>query len=534
MFREAVHTRCGHGIDIVTGRRFDIDGYKVHDIDGTLLTDDKIDKRLLSDQLLTRIPGKPDGYSYFVPDLGESSLVGYHSVDSGADRQGNFVSQAYVGDFTDVYPFTTFGDEATWDAKQTSESDYYKRIPTFGTYTKSTIGSRRFEMSDVAEFISHGNRNLLLRRLISFIIDEFKKPIGKRRSVIIRDVSEHDIEMWVKAAELAFSPRIAASISFTTRIESLRSNFYTVDDRMRHDGIDLTRGDEFQRSMYMLVGIIDDEDGAPIIEIGHNQRYVMLDGKTMTFDGCEHETPSLLRYLDIVTSYTLSHRTFVTEFLQMLDITQKSLADLRLIRHDIRNRYSYISLLLDNGQYAELKEYLQDMKEEIAPTLSVIDCGNKTLTNILNMEKAKAESRGVRMETDLNVPPILPFRDTALCSVFSNLIDNAIEASMLCAEDGAEIRVRVSILQEYLYIGVMNRLPAGRSEEEALALKTTKQNASNHGFGTKIVRKIAEQYNGYVTYSVENGRFIAEVMLDMMFAVTKEKGGNDHVSLRGV
>ena len=327
MFREAVHTRCGHGIDIVTGRRFDIDGYKVHDIDGTLLTDDKIDKRLLSDQLLTRIPGKSDGYSYFVPDLGESSLVGYHSVDSGADRHGNFVSQAYVGDFTDVYPFTTFGDDATWDAKQTSESDYYKRIPTFGTYTKSAIGSRRFEMSDVAEFISHGNRNLLLRRLLSFIIDEFKKPIGKRRSVIIRDVSEHDIEMWVKAAELAFSPRIAASISFTTRIESLRSNFYTVDDRMRYDGIDLTRGDEFQRSMYMLVGIIDDEDGAPIIEIGHNQRYVMLDGKTMTFDGCEHETPSLLRYLDIVTSYTLAHRTFVTEFLQMLDITQP---DMRL------------------------------------------------------------------------------------------------------------------------------------------------------------------------------------------------------------
>ena len=282
MFREAVHTRCGHGVDIVTGRRFDIDGYKVHDIDGTLLTDDKIDKRLLSDQLLTRIPGKSDGYSYLVPDLGESSLVGYHSVDSGADRQGNFVSQAYVGDFTDVYPFTTFGDDATWDAKQTSESDYYKRIPTFGTYTKSAIGSRRFEMSDVAEFISHGNRNLLLRRLLSFIIDEFKKPIGKRRSVIIRDVSEHDIEMWVKAAELAFSPCIAASISFTTRIESLRSNFYTVDDRMRHDGIDLTRGDEFQRSMYMLVGVIDDEDGAPIIEIGHNQRYVMLDGKTMT------------------------------------------------------------------------------------------------------------------------------------------------------------------------------------------------------------------------------------------------------------
>ena len=327
MFREAVHTRCGHGIDIVTGRRFDIDGYKVHDIDGTLLADDKIDKHLLSDQLLTRMPGKEDGYSYLVPDIGEASLINYHSVDSGADRQGNFVSQAYVGDFKEVYPFTTFGDDATWDAKKTSESDYYKRIPTFGIYEKSAIGSHRFETSDVSKFISTGNRNMLLRRLLSFIINEFKKPVGNRRSIIIKDATEHDIEMWVKTVELAFSPRIAASISFTTRIESLRSNFYTVDDRMRYDGIDLTRGDEFQRSMYLIVGVIDDESGAPIIEMGHNQRYVVLDGKTMTFDGCEHEAPALLRYLDLVTSYTLSHRTFVTEFLQMFDIAQP---DMRL------------------------------------------------------------------------------------------------------------------------------------------------------------------------------------------------------------
>ena len=216
---------------------------------------------------------------------------------------------------------------------------------------------------------------------------------------------------------------------------------------------------------------------------------------------------------------------------KMLGITQKSIADLRLLRHDIKNRYSYMSLLIDNGQYDELKEYLQSMCDEIVPSFAVIDCGNRTVTNILNMEKAKAEARGIRMEAELNVPPVLPFKDTDLCSVFSNLIDNAIEACESADAENRDIRVRVSILQEYLYIGVMNPLPAGRSREEALELKTTKRDAASHGFGTKIVRRIAAFYNGYVTYSEQSGWFIAEVMLDMM---QRREGGENDVSVCGM
>lgn len=201
---------------------------------------------------------------------------------------------------------------------------------------------------------------------------------------------------------------------------------------------------------------------------------------------------------------------------QMLGITQKSLSDLRSIRHDIKNSYSYMALLLKNKQYAELGGYLESMCGEIQAPLAVIDCGNRTITNILNMEKAKAELRGISLTAELNVPPVLPFKDTALCSVFSNLIDNAIEACERSGIAGAEIRVRVSILQEYLYIGVVNPLPAGADEKEILKLNSSKEDAAAHGYGTKIVRKIAEHYNGYVTYSVEKGRFIAEVMFDIM------------------
>lgn len=322
MFREAIHTRCRYGIDIVTCEKMEGNGYQTHDIDRSLLNDDSIDKALLEDQLSKRVPGDADGYKYIRLSDGESSLVNIHRVDSDADRGGNFVAQAYVGDFSDVYPFTTFGDGTVWDAKDISEADYYSRIPSYGDMSKQVIGSRRFEMGDVSKFISHGMRRILLKKLLSFIVSEFGKPVGERRSVIIRETTEKNVEMWIKAVELAFSPRMSSAITFATRLHSLSTNFYTVNDRGMLDGIDLSRGAAYQRCKYMIVGVIDDDgDGRSSVIIPSDRRYVMLDGKAMSFNG-DPEIPSLFGYLELVTSYTLSHRTFVTEFLQMLDINQ--------------------------------------------------------------------------------------------------------------------------------------------------------------------------------------------------------------------
>ena len=36
-----------------------------------------------------------------------------------------------------------------------------------------------------------------------------------------------------------------------------------------------------------------------------------------------------------------------------------------------------------------------------------------------------------------------------------------------------------------------------------------------HGFGTRIIRSIAETYNGSVKYSMSGGLFTTDVMLEM-------------------
>ena len=45
-------------------------------------------------------------------------------------------------------------------------------------------------------------------------------------------------------------------------------------------------------------------------------------------------------------------------------------------------------------------------------------------------------------------------------------------------------------------------------------MNTVKDDAVNHGYGHKIVKRIVEKYNGYVNYTVVENEFVAEVMLD--------------------
>lgn len=206
---------------------------------------------------------------------------------------------------------------------------------------------------------------------------------------------------------------------------------------------------------------------------------------------------------------------------ELMRMTEKSMSDMRQVRHDVKNQLAYMGILLEEKKYGDLKKYLEDMGSDILKPLSYIDCGNKALSTVMNMEKAKAESRGLKFATRINAPPVLPFKDTSLCSLVSNMIDNAIEACERGNLGGAEINVTASVRQDYYYIGVDNPLPDGTDTNELLLLNTSKRDHAAHGLGTKIIKRIASEYNGYVAYSVSGGRFIAEVMLDLMWEKKK-------------
>ena len=202
-------------------------------------------------------------------------------------------------------------------------------------------------------------------------------------------------------------------------------------------------------------------------------------------------------------------------------LSRANLEDLRHIRHDLKNAHAYMSALLKEGRYEDLARVLEaNSPVKITPEFYV-DCGNSDISAILTAESSKAHSKGFRLQHTLMVPPVLPFESGELFSLLSNLIDNAIDSNERYGLTD-DITVQINLREEYLYICVTNQLPPDVDTENLLKLKTGKDNPEEHGLGLQIVQRLAKKYNGYFLADVANQRFIAEVLMDMMY----NKGGN--------
>ena len=205
-------------------------------------------------------------------------------------------------------------------------------------------------------------------------------------------------------------------------------------------------------------------------------------------------------------------------------MTETMLHDLRGIRHDLKNHYAYMQLLLSEKRYTELESYFSELLSALPAPLNMVDCGNATVNTVLNVEFAKLRADSIAVRHRLVVPPVLPFKDEDICSILFNLIDNAAEECRRLRKQGAEnleVALEIRPHQSYLFIRCANPTDRTALTRKKGGLQTTKRDAALHGYGTQIIMKLAEKYNGYADYSLAEGRFVAQVMLDMTVEVGK-------------
>jgi len=202
---------------------------------------------------------------------------------------------------------------------------------------------------------------------------------------------------------------------------------------------------------------------------------------------------------------------------KMMEISKSELDLLREMRHELKNQYSYMSILLKEERYEELNKFFGEMDKDFMENIGLVDCGNKLVSSIINMELAKAKANNVTLEHVEVVPPMLPYDQVSLSSLISNVIDNAIEA--IVREDAEDRTIQFSIItyQEYLRICCKNK-----TKSTNVKLKTTKTE-SGHGYGTKIIKKIAQKYNGTADFIIEDGVFIVDAILHLEHQEEEDK-----------
>ena len=199
----------------------------------------------------------------------------------------------------------------------------------------------------------------------------------------------------------------------------------------------------------------------------------------------------------------------------LLAVTEGNLNELHKIKHDIQNQYAYMGMLLKNKSYDTLESYFAELTGTFAESIvPFIDCGNRVLDLIFNMEHAKAQEMGVAFDVKAAVPHTLPFRDIDLCNLYANLIDNALEACVSEQIENARVQVTVSVRGDYLYSLITNPTKKDKSFLEKHV--TTKPDRRLHGKGVGIATAIVRYYNGRHAVRIEEGEYRAEFMLDLM------------------
>lgn len=190
-------------------------------------------------------------------------------------------------------------------------------------------------------------------------------------------------------------------------------------------------------------------------------------------------------------------------------VSKENYEEISKLRHDIKNHFSYIHLLLEANKVDEAKKYIESYSDTNLKVLNPFKCSNDTIRVILELELTKAKIANTSLDLDVIVPKTLPIRKTHLVSLLTNIIDNAIENNFV---KDIPIKVSIKIHNDYFRITVKNSIDTNKSNY-IKELKTSK--SRGHGYGTKIIKSIAKEYNGYADFLVEDELFICDVILSV-------------------
>ncbi len=200
---------------------------------------------------------------------------------------------------------------------------------------------------------------------------------------------------------------------------------------------------------------------------------------------------------------------------QLMMISDQNLEKLRMLKHDCKNQYATMKLLLEQRKYDELDQFFMEYGDGIIEPVSFISVNNKVISSILNMEYSKALAQSIHFDCKLAIPDHLDIYSTDLTSLLCNLLDNAIEATVL-TEKEKRIYIRMRVYQEFLYIEIANPIRSGLSLDDIKKVRTTKNNFEQHGFGRKVISSTVRKYNGTIHDEInEDGMYHVTIMLSM-------------------
>ena len=184
---------------------------------------------------------------------------------------------------------------------------------------------------------------------------------------------------------------------------------------------------------------------------------------------------------------------------------------IKKLRHDFKNDMNVVYELLQQNNMNKALDYIRNYLDELSETEPLIKTNNEIVNAVVNSKLSTAKTYGINVIC-MCVTDFSDLSDVDLCSLLSNLLDNAVTACKNC--NNIRKRIYINITSDgYRYIFCVKNTIQESVLQTNPQLLTSKENKTGHGLGIKIVKSIAEKYNGNVDFYEENDEFCCNVIL---------------------
>ena len=195
---------------------------------------------------------------------------------------------------------------------------------------------------------------------------------------------------------------------------------------------------------------------------------------------------------------------------QRYESLKAAIEEARQARHDLRHQLNQISMLVEEGDMEGLREFLARSVSRI-PSLETRFCENSAADSVVGYYCGLCGREEIPIHVRLDLPETLPVDEMDLCLVLSNLLENALEASLRTAAVRRQITVTAYLhAARLLLIEVENPFDGAVKEKDGV-FRSSKRKGD--GVGLQSVRHIAERSGGASTFTYQDGVFRARVML---------------------
>ena len=158
----------------------------------------------------------------------------------------------------------------------------------------------------------------------------------------------------------------------------------------------------------------------------------------------------------------------------------------------------------------KIKKYLSAATGRISD-YNLHFCENQAVDSVFGYYSTIAERENTPFHAVVSLPADLSIDEINLCLVFSNLLENAIQASVKTEPARRKINVEVYPHHNHLLLIHVENTFDGKIQQKNNIFQSSKR--SGNGIGIESVRHITDKNGGACDFTYKDGVFSAKIML---------------------